>query len=70
MKRVFIIALLLFLPQVQKAQNEPTDVKTNPPIYIAFLWHMHQPIYYPYKSITETENLGVYSFSVVDVHNQ
>jgi hypothetical protein len=31
---------------------------------------MHQPIYYPYESITATEANSRYSFSVVNVHNQ
>ena len=40
------------------------------PIQIGFLWHMHQPIYYPYETIMQTEAAGHFSFSVVDVHNQ
>jgi hypothetical protein len=40
------------------------------PIYIAFHWHMHQPIYWPYEDILTTERKGVYSFSIADVHNQ
>jgi hypothetical protein len=39
------------------------------PIYIAFLWHMHQPIYWPYESIVDTEARGVYSFSLYAVHD-
>ncbi|HNX51560.1 MAG TPA: hypothetical protein PKL08_15430, partial [Thermoanaerobaculaceae bacterium] len=42
----------------------------NPPIYLAFLWHMHQPIYWPYESILATEAAGRYGYSVVDIHNQ
>jgi hypothetical protein len=40
------------------------------PIQIGFLWHMHQPIYYPYESVMQTDAAGHFSFSVVDVHNQ
>jgi hypothetical protein len=40
------------------------------PIHIGFLWHMHQPIYYPYETPIETDAHGRFSFSVVDVHNQ
>ncbi len=40
------------------------------PIHIGFLWHMHQPIYYPYESLIETDAQGRFSFSVVNVHNQ
>ncbi|MBN1638348.1 MAG: T9SS type A sorting domain-containing protein [Ignavibacteriales bacterium] len=44
--------------------------QSNPKIYITFLWHMHQPIYYPYESVVETDQNNRYSFSVIDVHNQ
>ncbi len=37
---------------------------------VGFLWHMHQPIYYPGENITQTQNAGRYSFSLYDVHNQ
>src|SRR5438477_6875960 len=40
------------------------------PMQVGFLWHMHQPIYYPGETITQTEAAGHYSFSVIDVHNQ
>lgn len=40
------------------------------PLQIGFLWHMHQPIYYPYESIIQTDANNRYTFSVVDVHNQ
>jgi hypothetical protein len=40
------------------------------PIQFGFLWHMHQPIYYPYEPITTTEANARYSFSVINVHNQ
>lgn len=42
------------------------------PIRVAFHWHLHQPIYYPYESVVETiqENrfgYGPYGFSLLDV---
>ena len=40
------------------------------PIHVGFLWHMHQPIYYPYESPVQVDAVGRFSFSVVDVHNQ
>jgi hypothetical protein len=40
------------------------------PIQVGFLWHMHQPIYYPGESILQTDAAGHFSFSVTDVHNQ
>lgn len=41
--------------------------KDRPPIYIAFHWHMHQPIYWPYEDLVTTHNRGVYSYSLLDV---
>ncbi len=46
------------------------SLQADPPIYIAFLWHMHQPIYYPGENVTETDNAGYYSYSIEDIHNQ
>ena len=40
------------------------------PMNVGFLWHMHQPTYYPGETITQTNSAGHYSFSVVDVHNE
>lgn len=40
------------------------------PLQVGFLWHMHQPIYYPYESLITTDANSRYAFSVVDVHNQ
>jgi hypothetical protein len=40
------------------------------PIHVGFLWHMHQPVYYPGETITQTNAAGHFSFSVTDVHNQ
>lgn len=65
MKKLFSLVILLSIllfPQ----QN----VQTNPPIYIAFLWHMHQPIYWPYESIIQTDDNHRYDYSVTDIHNQ
>jgi hypothetical protein len=38
------------------------------PIYIAFLWHLHQPIYWPGENVMETQAAGHYGFSVLTVH--
>jgi len=40
------------------------------PIHVGFLWHMHQPIYFPYETVVQTHAAGRYSFSLLDVHNQ
>lgn len=52
----FVIFSTLLSPAVFSAEK----------IYIAFLWHMHQPIYYPYESLVETNNAGRYSFDLLN----
>jgi len=37
------------------------------PIYVAFHWHMHQPIYWPYEDIVTTERRGAYSYSLYEI---
>lgn len=44
--------------------------QSKPPIYIAFHWHMHQPIYYPYESIVQTQQNARFSYNLYDVFNQ
>jgi len=41
---------------------------TKPPIYISFHWHMHQPIYWPYESIVQTEAANRLGYSVYQIH--
>jgi hypothetical protein len=60
--RKILCTLLLFLSFSAQAQN--------PPIYIAFLWHMHQPIYYPYESVVVTHQNARYPFNVWDIFQQ
>ncbi|MBW1810142.1 MAG: hypothetical protein JRJ87_18235 [Deltaproteobacteria bacterium] len=40
-----------------------------PPIYITFHWHMHQPIYWPYESIVDTEAAGSMGYSLYSIHS-
>lgn len=73
MNRLSFLALFLLNTFVSVFAADGNDKKvsnSNPPIYIAFLWHMHQPIYWPYESIIQTQNNNRYPFSVVDIHNQ
>lgn len=73
MKSVLKISLSIILVLTTSiiAQNESKEKQNpNPPIYIAFLWHMHQPIYWPYENIIQTDQNNRYPFSVVDIHNQ
>ncbi|NBW70346.1 MAG: T9SS C-terminal target domain-containing protein [Bacteroidetes bacterium] len=72
MKQILVIVLIYFINyplygQKLKSSNEP---KSNPPIYIAFLWHMHQPIYWPGENIIETQLKNYYPYSIFDIHNQ
>ena len=34
------------------------------PIHVTHLWHMHQPIYYPYESVRNTDANSRYNFNV------
>jgi len=63
-KMIKILSFLLILMGFMSIQLTAT------PIYISFHWHMHQPIYWPYENINDTENSGgsKYSFSVAGVH--
>ena len=61
LEKLFSTIFVLLLPVGTLAQE---------PVEIGFLWHMHQPTYRPGETIFETENSGVFSFSLVDVHNQ
>jgi hypothetical protein len=42
--------------------------RAKPPIHIAFHWHMHQPIYWPYETVVQTNDAGRYGFSLMEVH--
>ena len=39
------------------------------PIHVTYLWHMHQPIYYPYELVNQTDTSGRFNFSVRGVHD-
>ncbi len=68
---LFLIILYCWSPVRPQAQTvSPKHVQTQPPIYISFLWHMHQPIYWPYESVVQTDALARYPYSVVDIFNQ
>jgi len=58
----------LALPTVILALAAAVPVRANPPIHIAFHWHMHQPVYWPYETLVETANRGAYGFDVLEVH--
>jgi hypothetical protein len=64
--RVRTIAALATPAALLAAAGTATAQQTH----LAFLWHMHQPIYVPYQSPQQVDSSGVFSFSIVDVHNQ
>lgn len=39
----------------------------QPKIYVAFQWHMHQPIYNPGQDVMQTHESGVMSYNLLDV---
>ena len=46
----------------------PGVVWAEPKINIAFQWHMHQPIYWPYESVVQTAQAGRWGFNVIQIH--
>ena len=64
------LTLLIFLSISPLLSGREQAESENPPVYIAFLWHMHQPIYYPYESVVQTELNGRFPYSVFDIFNQ
>lgn len=45
-------------------------VAAQVPIHIAFHWHLHQPIYYPYENVVQTIQASRFNYSVLDIFNQ
>lgn len=39
----------------------------KPPIYIAFQWHMHQPVYWPGETVKQTIDANRMSYNLLDV---
>lgn len=65
MKKLLLTAVLGLIATVAVYAQGATP---RPRIYIAFHWHMHQPIYYPYESVVATNNANRFSFSLNHVH--
>lgn len=70
MKSFLFSLIVLFSLNANAGEQNAKSARVNPPIYIAFLWHMHQPIYWPYETVVQTDQNGRYGYSVVDIHNQ
>ncbi len=56
MKLRWTIGLILLFILAVTASNLLAAKAKKPKVYVAFHWHMHQPIYWPYEQITETAN--------------
>ena len=67
MKIMVLISVILIFTNLTNSQEKTNN---NPPIYIAFLWHMHQPIYWPYENVVQTHLNNRYPFSIFDIFNQ
>ncbi len=63
-------AILCVVVGLGSANAQTQTPQGNPPIYITFLWHMHQPIYWPYETVVQTDQNNRYAYSVTDIHNQ
>lgn len=59
MKKFALGAMLMIAGASATAQQ--------PKIYIAFQWHMHQPLYTPGETVIETHNSGSLSYDLIDV---
>jgi hypothetical protein len=51
-KRIFLF-LCMAVPVL--AQN---------PIHVTYLWHMHQPNYYPYNTVDDIDSWGLFNFNI------
>ncbi len=61
----FLRVLAVVLAALPAAR--PAVAQTVPPIQIAFLWHMHQPVYWPGETVNQTINANRYPFSVQQI---
>lgn len=67
MKKSLLFLYFFLVVFTFKSFSQDDSTKTNPPIYIAFHWHMHQPIYFPYQTVQQTQQAGVYSYNLYDI---
>lgn len=58
MKRIVVCCVWLFVGVCVAASVMAT------PIHVTHLWHMHQPIYYPYESVKNTDANGRFNFNI------
>lgn len=71
MRKLLLLAFaVVFGAASVSAQQAQSDKKAATKIYIAFQWHMHQPVYWPGETVRQTDAARRYSYSVEDIHNQ
>jgi Glycosyl hydrolase family 57 len=58
-RSIFLVLISVFLL---------TGIAPAQKIHIAFLWHMHQPNYFPGETIIETEAANHYDYSIYEIH--
>jgi len=46
----------------------PSVAAAKPKIHVAFQWHMHQPIYWPYESVVQSAANQRFGFDLVQIH--
>ena len=63
-----VIASALGAGVVLVATSAAAGPPARPPIYVSFLWHLHQPVYFPDEALTDTARRGAYSFDLAEVH--
>ncbi|MFH0953072.1 MAG: carbohydrate-binding protein [Verrucomicrobiota bacterium] len=59
----------LKLGLVALAASAVVAARASEPIHVTYLWHMHQPIYFPYESPQTIDANGRFNFSVQGVIN-
>ncbi|MBP7127674.1 hypothetical protein KBD49_15045 [Myxococcota bacterium] len=59
MRRLLLAAMVALL--------SAASAEGRPKIHIAFLWHLHQPIYWPYEPVTATASAGRYGYDLLAV---
>lgn len=60
-------ALQLSLVLITGHGSLVTSSPAQNPIHVTYLWHMHQPVYYPYETPQQIDAAGRFNFSVQGV---
>jgi len=55
---IFVFLFCFIVSSIAQEKEKPVKQTANPPIYIAFLWHMHQPVYRPGENVIQTDGSG------------